>query len=99
VLNIPAQADHRPEQGETDPLGREPGEWMISARGRTVEQWERIARDVGSLVFAALYQGRPSLGEGTIFNRDWWQFYEQPQWVELADGSRRAIGFDELIAS
>ena len=39
-LNIPAQADHKPEHGETDVLGREPGEFMISARGRTTEQWE-----------------------------------------------------------
>jgi hypothetical protein len=35
VLNIPAQADHDPEKGETDVLGREPGEFMESARRRT----------------------------------------------------------------
>jgi hypothetical protein len=32
VINIPAQADHDPNKGETDPLGREPGEFMLSAR-------------------------------------------------------------------
>ena len=35
VLNIPAQADQAVEKGETDPLGRQPGEFMVSARGRT----------------------------------------------------------------
>jgi hypothetical protein len=28
VINIPAQADHDPNKGETDPLGRAPGEYM-----------------------------------------------------------------------
>ena len=34
VINIPARADHNPEAGETDPLGREPGEYLESTRGR-----------------------------------------------------------------
>jgi predicted phage terminase large subunit-like protein len=34
VINIPAQADHKPEQGGTDPLGREPGEFLESTRNR-----------------------------------------------------------------
>jgi predicted phage terminase large subunit-like protein len=34
VINIPARADHRPELGESDPLGREPGEFLESTRGR-----------------------------------------------------------------
>jgi sarcosine oxidase gamma subunit len=36
VLNIPAEADHDPAKGETDVLGRVPGEFMVSARGRTL---------------------------------------------------------------
>jgi predicted phage terminase large subunit-like protein len=98
VLNIPAQADHRPEYGETDPLGRSPGEYMLSARGRTVEQWERIRTDRGSRVWSALYQGRPSPGEGLIFRRDWWKFYETPQWVD-DDGERLTLTFDEVVQS
>lgn len=36
VVNIPAQADHRPEEGQADPLGREPGVYLESTRGRHV---------------------------------------------------------------
>ncbi len=48
VINIPAQADHNPDKGESDPLGREPGEYMRSARinehtgqPRSVIEWSR----------------------------------------------------------
>jgi predicted phage terminase large subunit-like protein len=34
VINIPAQANHNPNLGQTDPLGREPGEYLVSTRGR-----------------------------------------------------------------
>lgn len=99
VLNIPAQADHQPEKGEADPLGREPGEYLQSARGRTVEQWEAIKVRVGSRTWQALYQGHPSAPAGTMFKRDDWCFYDTPQWIERPDGSRVVTGFDELLAS
>lgn len=88
VINIPAQADHRPEKGEVDPLGREPGEFMVSARGRTVEQWERRKRNAGAKSWASLYQGHPSPDEGGILQAGWWRRYEQPPWVDLPDGRR-----------
>jgi hypothetical protein len=72
VLRIPAQAE-RPnvEQGiGPDPLGREPGEFMVSARGRTVEQWEAIRRR-SARTWAALYQGRPAPAEGGVFQWAW----------------------------
>jgi predicted phage terminase large subunit-like protein len=99
VINIPAQADHDPNKGETDPLGREPGEYLESARGRTVEDWELKRLEVGERSWNALFQGRPSPATGNMFKREWWRFYDQPLWVERADGSRWAIGFDEVIAS
>lgn len=67
VINIPARADHRPEKGETDPLGREPGEYMVSARGRTQRQWELREAAAGSKTWASLYQGRPSPDAGGVF--------------------------------
>jgi hypothetical protein len=77
VLNIPALAD-----GQTaDALNRPVGEWMVSARGRTVEQWERIRQRVGEFTFAALYQGRPAPVAGGIFKTDWfamWRASEAP---------------------
>jgi len=100
VLNIPAQADHRPDKGETDPLGREPGEFMASARGRTVAQWEAIKIRSGSRTWTALYQGRPSPVEGGILKREWWRYYAAAPWVVRDDGSRWLPGRDfELCQS
>lgn len=101
VINIPAQADHRPERGETDPLGREPGEYMVSARGRSVADWEQRRREVGERAWNALFQGRPTPDGGAIFRREWWAAgeYTTLQWVDLPNGSRVAHGFDEIIIS
>jgi len=98
VLNIPALAEHRPEYGESDPLGREPGQYMTSARRRTPAQWRKIQHDRGARVWASLYQGRPSPGEGLVFRRDWWRRYDIPVWIS-DDGVNTALGFDEVIQS
>lgn len=99
VLRIPAEADHDPAQGESDPLGREPGEFLESARGRTAEQWRAIRTRVGTRTWQALYQGRPSSAQGTIFKRDKWKFYDAPLWIERADGARIIPNFDDLLIS
>lgn len=99
VLNIPARADHDPDLGEVDVLGRQPGEFMESARGRTLKDWLKKIREVGSRAWNALYQGRPSPAEGTIFKRTWWQRYDQPLWVEREDGSRIVTHYDDLLIS
>jgi len=99
VINIPAQADHRPEQGETDPLGRQPGEYLQSTRGRTTSDWEAKKIAVGSRTWTALYQGRPTPDTGDVFHRDWWRTYDTPLWVEQPDGSMHVPGGGTLIAS
>lgn len=99
VVNIPAQADHDPAKGETDPLGRAPGEYLESARGRTPEQWEAIKVRAGSRTWNALYQGRPAPLEGDLFDRSWWREYDAPRWVERDDGSFWVIGADEVLMS
>src|SRR5690348_7226232 len=58
-INVPAQAENA-----SDPLGRRPGEYLTSARGRTPGDWEATRRDVGARTWAALYQGRPAPAEG-----------------------------------
>jgi hypothetical protein len=68
VINIPAQAED-----DNDPLGREPGEYMISARGN--RDWEGVKKSVGTYVWAALYQGRPAPAEGGLFRRLWWRYW------------------------
>lgn len=99
VVNIPAQADHQPAKGQADVLGRDVGEWLTSARGRTAGQWQATKVRVGSRTWASLYQGRPTAIEGGMVKRHWWKYYDQPQWVELDDGSRRTIGMDQVIIS
>lgn len=88
VLNIPAQADHDPSKGESDILGREPGEYMVSARGRTREQWELRKRTAGTRTWASLYQGRPTPDTGNLFPSDGWARYDRPLWLVRDDGAR-----------
>lgn len=101
-LRIPAQADHRPELGETDPLGREPGEYMESVQEFDREGWEQVKREVGPQTWAALYQGVPSPDEGGIFPAEWAR-YEQPLWEVQPNGARHVPGIGradhELIQS
>lgn len=71
VLNMPAKAEH-----PDDPLGREPGkylwpEWFPETHWAQWEQNPRAAR-----TWAALFQQRPSLGEGLEFKREWAKWYD-----------------------
>jgi predicted phage terminase large subunit-like protein len=92
VINIPARADHRPEKGETDPLGREPGEYMISARGRTRRQWELRESTAGSRTWASLYQGRPSPESGGVFPaEEAWARYSTPLWLTEHDADGKIV--------
>lgn len=93
-INVPAQAEDA-----NDPLGRQPGEYLISARGRTVEDWEATKRDVGSRTWAALYQGAPAPAEGSLFKRGHWRWYAAPRAVPRADGTMWVHGADEVIQS
>jgi predicted phage terminase large subunit-like protein len=99
VINIPAVADHDPAKGESDPLGREPGEFLISARGRTDEEWREIRTAVGTRVWNSLYQGRPSPVEGAVFQRGWLRYYQQPRAVQEASGAWRALGATTVVSS
>ena len=101
VINIPALADHDPAKGQSDPLGREPGEWLASARGRTVAEWEQIRIQSGSRVFAALYQGRPSPDAGNVWQRQWWRRYHEPLWSQhpTVPGAYLVREADELVIS
>ena len=94
VVNIPAEATT-----DNDPLDREPGEFMQSARGRTPEQWTRIRTQVGPRTWASLYQGEPSPVSSGIFPGDWPRYTHRP-WLEQPDGTRRVLdNFDQVIQS
>jgi len=99
VINVPAFADHDPAKGESDPLGREPGQWLESARGRSIKGWLKRKKDAGSRGFAALLQGRPAPAEGGILKRAWWQYSPLQRAIQRADGSWWAIGATQVIQS
>lgn len=69
VLNLPALA------GENDPLGRAPGEALWPERF-SVEDLQKIRKDVGPWVWESLYQGRPTPAEGGMFRRSWLRYYD-----------------------
>lgn len=92
-VNIPTEAE------DADPLGRAPGEWLTSARGRTPEQWREIRRRVGARGWTALYQGSPSPAEGGIIKREWWVYYRTPRAIQRPDGTWHAPGASEVVQS
>lgn len=82
-----------------DILGRKPGEYMVSARGRGKADWESRKRNAGTQGWTSLYQGWPSPADGMIFKRDWWRYYTQPRAVEKDDGTWWALGTTQVIMS
>src|SRR5688572_19590574 len=110
LINIPAEAEHVDGKADCkcagdgtclgrEVLGRQPGEYMISARDRTPEGWELKKRAAGTYDWNALYQGRPSPAEGGIFKRDKWRIHERPRAVQLSNGSWFVPGADEVMIS
>lgn len=71
VINFPALAE------DNDYLGRQPGEPLWPEFGFDAKRLEQIKSDVGSYVFNALYQQRPSAAGGTIFKREYFQYFRE----------------------
>ena len=94
ILSIPAQADHDPSKGETDPLGRQPDEYLETVHGMSAEQWEKRKIATGPKAWASLYQQQPTLDEGGVFPAEWSRF-NQPMWVERDNGTRIIPGLVE----
>lgn len=55
---LPAIADHNPELGESDPLGREVGEALWPER-RNEQQWAEFRKMVTTYVWQAMWQQKP----------------------------------------
>jgi predicted phage terminase large subunit-like protein len=96
-INIPAIADHDPAKGETDILGRVPGEFMASAQGRTTAEWEATKVRQSARNWNAMYQGRPSAASGNILHREHWQYYDAPLWTVKDDGTRWCTGDGDVL--
>lgn len=71
VLNIPAKAEH-----PDDPLGRAIGEylWPEWFPREHWGQWENNPR--ASRTWSALFQQRPTAGEGLEFRREWFKWFD-----------------------
>jgi predicted phage terminase large subunit-like protein len=85
VIRLPAIAETQQERdtyaekvnlatGQPDPLGRAPGEPICPER-TPLDFLEKTQRAVGSLVWDAEYQGRPSNPEGNLIKREWLERY------------------------
>lgn len=71
VINFPALAE------EDDYLGRSVGDPLWPEFGFDKPRLEQIQSDVGSYVFNALYQQRPSAAGGTIFKREYFHYFRE----------------------
>ena len=71
VINFPAIAE------DADYLGRSVGQPLWPEHGFDTERLAQIQSDVGSYVFNALYQQRPSAAGGTIFKREHFRYFRE----------------------
>jgi predicted phage terminase large subunit-like protein len=111
LINIPARAEHEDGNDKCkcggsgggcagrEILGREPGAYMISARGRSQAEWINRERTAGPYAWAALYQGHPSPADGGILKRDWFHIYTDTRAVQRSDGTWFAVGADQVWLS
>ena len=101
-VTIPAIADHDPAKGESDALGREPGEPLLSPlipnedREGALERLGKLARSVGSYAWSALFQQKPAPAKGAIFDISWWRYWTTDPARATADGKVRYIDPAEL---
>jgi hypothetical protein len=100
-VNAPAQAMRVPltDDGEPKPgwlpdtLGRPPGVFLLSARGRTPADWTVRRSEVGEMVWGSLYQQHPTPPEGAIFGYEHIERNRRPAgWVGAR--SRAAVAVD-----
>jgi predicted phage terminase large subunit-like protein len=81
LLRLPAKAETQEERdrnneflgqplGLPDPLGRKPGETLSPSRYSQADV-DEIEVEVGSVVWASLYQGVPRAAEGNRIKREW----------------------------
>lgn len=84
-VRIPAQCDD-----EDDPLKRKMGEWMISARGRSIDEWEALKANSSTRTWTSIYQQRPAPVEGAVWKWEWIEKSRQT-WGEHAHMFTRIV--------
>lgn len=95
LLSVPAQC----EDPATDPLGRELGEFLESARGRTREQWQTLKDSNPARTWSALYQQSPTPAEGLIFQRPWIDNNRRLYAPSQHEFARIVVGVDPAASS
>ena len=91
VISFPALAE-----GD-DVLGRTVGEPLFSplieeTRDEAIKRWEGVLRDVGTYVWTAMFQQRPSPAAGAIIDVSWWRYWTTDPSRVTDDG--RVVLFD-----
>jgi len=71
VVSLPAIAE------QDDPMGRQPGEPLCSAR-YPLEALERVRANTPPSIWDAMQQQHPRPPGGTIINEEWLKYYEAP---------------------
>jgi predicted phage terminase large subunit-like protein len=69
VVSVPAIAE------DSDPLGRAPGEELVSAQKRAPGYFRQLAASISNYVWLSLFQQRPTAAEGGTFPRGDWQYW------------------------
>lgn len=87
LLNFPAMVEDLNELHPEDPR-KKIGEALWPEHKGDTAKLLKIKKDVGSYIFAALWQQRPRSASGNIVNPKWWRYYRVAP-----------IEFDELIIS
>lgn len=86
VINIPAKAEHA-----DDPLGREVGEYLWP-EWFPESHWKlRENNPQGQRTWAALFQQRPTAGEGIEFKREWFRRYDPDLPIGAPGGQPKVV--------
>lgn len=98
VTRLPAVAEGPKDRGRhpweqlPDPLDREPGD-VLEPERFSPETVDSQRRQLGSYLFEAMMQQRPSVAEGSIIKRAWWRKWyisrpvEADDWLQSWDSS------------
>jgi predicted phage terminase large subunit-like protein len=79
VISIPAVAE------DNDPLGRRPGQELISSRKREPGYFLGLQERMSPYAFRSIYQQRPTDPTGSIFMRDRWRYWTWQSWPDHLD--------------
>jgi predicted phage terminase large subunit-like protein len=94
IINLPAIAE------DNDPMGREPGEalWPDGPDKFDLDYLEEQREFLGALAFESLYQGRPTLSDGSLFRRENMNFYDPqdlPSDLRVYAASDHAVSMEQ----